>query len=129
MHLILQPPRKKITVTKDLPSVNVQDLSISRDDKGEVHIYANPSDQVVVHRPGHGPGKVQVIYRHRSVHILTETGAKVAVHRGAGRHQVGDESGVHEEEETVHGLAYCARTSLRLLSAWLFDKWGTLKSL
>ncbi|XP_064594375.1 WD repeat-containing protein 90-like isoform X2 [Liolophura sinensis] len=52
-------PGKKITVTKELPSVNVHDLSISRDDNGEVHIYANPSDQVVVHRPDHGPGKVQ----------------------------------------------------------------------
>ena len=49
---------KKRPVTSELPSVGVDDIQIKADRAGEIHVFANPEDNVVVHQEDKSTGEV-----------------------------------------------------------------------
>lgn len=53
IHNMTKPrpkPMKRIQVTKELPMIGVDDIDIHRDDEGEIHVFAHPTDDVVIHQ-------------------------------------------------------------------------------
>lgn len=49
---------KRIQVTKELPMIGVDDVDIHRDDEGEIHVFAHPTDDVVIHQDDRLTGEV-----------------------------------------------------------------------
>ena len=45
-------------MTSELPSVGVDDIQIKADRAGEIHVFANPEDNVVVHQEDKATGEV-----------------------------------------------------------------------
>ena len=46
-------------MTSELPSVGVDDIHIKKDKEGEIHVFANPEDNVVVHQEDKYTGEVR----------------------------------------------------------------------
>ena len=49
---------KRHKVTSELPFVGVDDVSIVQDSVGEVHVFAHPEEEVVVHQENPKTGRV-----------------------------------------------------------------------
>lgn len=49
---------KRIQVTKELPMIGVDDIDIHKDDEGEIHVFAHPTDDVVIHQDDRITGEV-----------------------------------------------------------------------
>ena len=54
-----QKPMKRIQVTKELPMIGIDDIDIHRDDEGEIHVFAHPTDDVVIHQDDRITGEVR----------------------------------------------------------------------
>lgn len=50
---------KRHKVTTELPFVGVDDVSIVKDSVGEVHVFAHPEEEVVVHQENTKSGQVR----------------------------------------------------------------------
>lgn len=48
-------------MTRELPSVGVDDIDIKRDDHGGVHLFAHPDDEVVIHQDDRSTGEVKYL--------------------------------------------------------------------
>ncbi|KAJ8318923.1 hypothetical protein KUTeg_004014 [Tegillarca granosa] len=59
IHNITNPKQKmkRHHVTRELPSVGVDDIDIKRDDQGGVHLFAHPDDEVVIHQDDRSTGE------------------------------------------------------------------------
>lgn len=49
---------KRHKVTTELPFVGVDDMSIVKDSAGEVHVFAHPVEEVVIHQENPKTGEV-----------------------------------------------------------------------
>lgn len=49
---------KRHKVTTELPFVGVDDMSIVKDSVGEVHVFAHPEEEVVIHQENPKTGEV-----------------------------------------------------------------------
>lgn len=49
---------KRHKVTTELPFVGVDDMSIVKDSAGEVHVFAHPEEEVVIHQENPKTGEV-----------------------------------------------------------------------
>ena len=56
VHYILQSGRRR-PVTSELPAVGVDDIDI-QDTEGEIHVFANPTDKLVLHQDDKYTGDV-----------------------------------------------------------------------
>ena len=50
-------------MTTELPSVGVDDIHIKKDKVGEIHVFANPDEKVLVHQEDKFTGEVRTITR------------------------------------------------------------------
>ena len=48
-------------MTTELPSVGVDDIHIKKDKVGEIHVFANPEEKVLVHQEDKFTGEVRPI--------------------------------------------------------------------
>ena len=48
-------------MTSELPSVGVDDIHIKKDKVGEIHVFANPDEKVLVHQEDKFTGEVRTI--------------------------------------------------------------------
>ena len=48
-------------MTTELPSVGVDDIHIKKDKVGEIHVFANPDEKVLVHQEDKFTGEVRTI--------------------------------------------------------------------
>ncbi|XP_069124737.1 WD repeat-containing protein 90-like isoform X4 [Argopecten irradians] len=54
IHKLTEPKQKmkRRQVTSQLPSVGVDDMTVATDTQGEVHVFAHPEDEILVHQEG-----------------------------------------------------------------------------
>lgn len=52
---------KRIQVTKELPMIGIDDVDIHRDEEGEIHVFAHPTDDVVIHQDDRYTGEVIIV--------------------------------------------------------------------